>query len=193
MDSGPPHHHTMPSDVNLSDLTTGSRLQVFRQQAGLSVAEVAEQTHISTSNLLAIENDQYDKLPADTFIRGLVAMYGDFLNIDGKSTAKAFLRERDDSQPRKRNSRGCFPAGRSLAPKKLAEPAHISSATVAGILLILIVTSFSLFCLYSNWNPFAYFINSRQQNLHPLASITQHQQAVSLPVASDEPLRQTVH
>ena len=144
------------------DVTSGAHLRLIREQKKLSIQEVSEKTHISRSNLNAIEEENYDQLPADTFIRGLVTIYGNFLGINGAETAKLFLQERDQQQPRgKKNRPG--KSGRSLTPKKLAEPAHISSATIAGILLVLIVVSLTSFCLYTGWNPFSYFLEQIQE------------------------------
>ena len=151
---------------DVRDSTVGVRLQLLREQKGLSIQEVSEETHISSSNLKAIEGDSYDQLPAETFIRGLITIYGNFLGIDGVEAARIFLQERDQSQPRgRRNWPG--KASDSLSPKKLAEPSHVSSATIATILLLLIVVSFSIFCMYTGWNPFAYFLNMGAQSTTP--------------------------
>lgn len=150
-----------------SDVTIGIRLQLLRKQQGLSFQKVSEETHISFSNLTAIEAENFDQLPADIFVRGLVNIYGNYLGLDGAETARLFLKERDQRQPRGKKNRSAKQS-HSLAPKKLAEPSHISSATVAGILLLLIVVTFSAFCVYTGWNPFAYFLNQGQQATPPL-------------------------
>lgn len=96
----------------------------------------------------------------------LITIYGNFLGIDGAEAARMFLRERDQSQPRRKKHR-LGGAGNSLSPKKLAEPSRVSSATIASILLLLIVVSFSAFCLYTGWNPFAYFLDKGTQPTTP--------------------------
>ncbi len=169
--STPDLQNTEAAGYDVQDSTVGIRLQLLREQKGLSIQEVSEETHISASNLKAIEGENYDQLPADTFIRGLVTIYGNFLGIDGAEAARIFLRERDNSQPRgwrSRPGRG----GHSLSPKKLAEPSHISSATIATILLLLIVVSFSAFCLYTGWNPFGYFLGTESRTTEPSFSRT---------------------
>ena len=149
-------------EYDVQNSTIGVRLQLLREQKGLSIQKVSDETRISSSNLKAIEGEYFDQLPADTFIRGLITIYGNFLGIDGVETARIFLQERDQSQPRgKRNRPG--KTSDSLSPKKLAEPSHVSSATIATILLLLIVVSFSVFCLYTGWNPFAYFLDRGAQ------------------------------
>ncbi len=147
---------------DVQDSTIGVQLQLLREQKGLSIQEVSDETRISSSNLKAIEGEYFDQLPADTFIRGLITIYGNFLGIDGVEAARIFLHERDQSQPRGRKNRPGR-GGHSLSPKKLAEPSHVSSATIATVLLLLIVVSFSAFCLYTGWNPFAYFLDKGVQ------------------------------
>jgi cytoskeletal protein RodZ len=164
--STPDSQDSETGEYNVQDSTIGVRLQLLREQKGLSIQEVSEETHISSSNLKAIEGENYDQLPADTFIRGLITIYGNFLGIDGVEAARIFFLERDQSQPRgKKNRPGG--AGHSLSPKKLAEPSHVSSATIASILLLLIVVSFTAFCLYTGWNPFAYFLDKGGQPTTP--------------------------
>jgi cytoskeletal protein RodZ len=150
-----------------ADVTIGIRLQLLREQKNLSLQQVSGQTYISLSNLRAIEGETYDLLPADIFVRGLVKIYGDFLGIDGAETARLYIQERDSKEPKTRKNRLGRQA-RSLAPKKLAEPSHISSATLAAILLLFIVASFTTFCLYTSWNPFAYFLNPGTQRTSQL-------------------------
>lgn len=142
----------------------GSHLQFLREEKGLSIEDVADVTKISASNLRAMENQQYDLLPADTFTRGHLTIYGEFLGVDGKQLALRFLTERDEKHsPGKRNKRNFDSNGRNLIPKKLAEPSHIPSATVAVLLLFCIVASFTTFCIYTSWNPFSYFTNTTKQ------------------------------
>jgi len=160
------NHSLAPAEDDPADATIGVRLRQLREQKGLELQQVSEETRISTSNLIAIEEEIYDKLPADIFIRGLVTIYGNFLDIDGSEAAKNFLGERDRQQPKgKKSRRG--KTGHPLTPKKLAEPSNLSSATIAGILLLFIVVSFTAVCLYTGWNPFASFLNQGQSSPPP--------------------------
>jgi len=140
----------------------GHQLRALRQEKGLTLEEVSHSTRISLTNLRAIESMQYQKLPADPFTKGLLGLYGTFLGTDGRKIAEEFFLERDGGRitvPSLKN----YLAHRSLAPKDLAERAHISSATIAGILMALITLSFTGFCLYTSWNPLA-FMTSATKN-----------------------------
>ena len=134
----------------------GIYLQKVRVQKNLSLEDVTAVTKISMTNLRAIESMDFGKLPADTFVKGMLNAYAEFLGDDGRVIVEQFLRERHlghevplDSSKRLSTY--------SLYPKKLAEPTHVSSATIAGLLLIAIFSSFVGFCFYFSWNPFAFF------------------------------------
>lgn len=142
--------------------TAGRYLQRLRREKNLSVQDVTEATKVSASNIRAIEEEAYDRLPADTFVRGLITLYGNYLGIDGSKVAAEYLaeRERSGSTPaRQKIIKENFPPT-TLSPKKFAEPAHISSATIALLLLAIIILTFTGFCLYTSWNPFSFL--SRQ-------------------------------
>lgn len=171
--------------------TVGARLRRLREKKNLTRGQVSEETHISRTNLAAIEDEHFEKLPADTFTRGLITIYGDFLGINGASAAKLFLKERDHNQPRSKRPL----LGRqtpSLNPKKLAEPAHVSSATIATILLLLIIVSASSFCVYTGWNPFSYFLRDIPSVVAPLSKTIDREpvkKATTTPSPADEPTK----
>lgn len=105
----------------------------------------------------------YERLPADPFTKGQITLYGNFLGLDGRQIAKQFFFERDGGK-----ETGSFLKRKLKAPsltaKQLAEPTFISSATIAGILFLLIVLSITGFCMYTSWNPFA-FLTNQTKNL----------------------------
>jgi cytoskeletal protein RodZ len=129
----------------------------------LTLEDVTQATKISLSNLRAIESMAYGKLPADIFTKGQITLYGDFLGLDGRKIAEQFFFERDGGKKPGPFLKKKLP-NHSLTPKQLAEPTHISSAAIAAILLLLIVLTFTGFCLYTSWNPFA-FLTDQTKNL----------------------------
>ena len=174
------------TDQDSPAATVGARLRRLREKKNLSRQQVFEETHISRANLTAIEEERFEQLPADTFTRGLITIYGNFLGINGASAAKLFLKERDHNQPRGKRQ---FLARqtRSLNPKKLAEPSHVSSATIAAFLLLLIVASFSSFCVYTDWNPFAYFLENKPQSVAPLSETIEQEPTLNTTTSPPPP------
>jgi cytoskeletal protein RodZ len=135
---------------------SGTYLRKLRTEKGLSVKEVCETTRISEMNLRAMENQDFAALPAETFTRGLLNNYARFLGADPAHVVARFMRERDQTQGGGKRGRTRQADHHILSPKKLAEPAHISSITMAAVLLLCIVVLFTGFCLYTSWNPFSF-------------------------------------
>ena len=63
-------------------LSLGEKLRQAREERGLSLAEVAEQTRISSLYLESIENDDYKILPGGIFNKGFVKSYAKFVGIN---------------------------------------------------------------------------------------------------------------
>ena len=140
------------------NLPIGKLLRQAREKKALTVHDISRETNISSSNLTSIELGNYNDLPADTFVRGQVIIYANFLGLDGAEAARLFFAER--AQRLSGKERKQFEGhGRGLSAKRLAEPAHISSATWAVILLALIMGVLIAFSWYTGWNPFAYFFH----------------------------------
>ncbi len=147
--------NTNPSPNPPEQRHVGEHLRQLRIEQGLALEEVAEATRISLSNLRALESREYEKLPADTFVKGLIGLYCTYLGIDGQKVAEQYFLERYNGKKMRRTAQHHI-NDYSLTPKTLAEPSHISSATVAIILFLLIILSFTGFCLYTSWNPFSF-------------------------------------
>lgn len=63
-------------------LTLGEKLRQAREERGISISEVAEQTRISSLYLESIENDNYKPLPGGIFNKGFVKSYAKFIGFD---------------------------------------------------------------------------------------------------------------
>ena len=134
----------------------GAYLRQLREAKGLSILDISQVTRISTTNLEAIENRDYAALPADTFARGFLTIYGKFLGVDdpGQVTAD-FMQERDESLGHGKQTRLRQPR-HAQTTKKLAEPNHLSSITMAGILFLIILAILIGLSLFTSWKPFGF-------------------------------------
>lgn len=63
-------------------LTLGEKLRQAREERGISISEVAEQTRISPHYLASIENDDYRTLPGGIFNKGFVKSYAKYVGVD---------------------------------------------------------------------------------------------------------------
>lgn len=64
--------------------TIGEQLRRVRKTCGHSLEDVAHVTRINLRYLEAIENDEFSKLPGQTFLKGFLRSYARFLCIDEK-------------------------------------------------------------------------------------------------------------
>lgn len=62
--------------------TLGEKLRLAREERGISISEVAEQTRISALYIQSIENDDYRALPGGIFNKGFVKSYAKYVGVD---------------------------------------------------------------------------------------------------------------
>jgi hypothetical protein len=62
----------------------GSSLREARLRKGLDFLEVERATKIRAKYLRALEQERFDLLPSQTYVRGFLRSYADFLGLDGR-------------------------------------------------------------------------------------------------------------
>lgn len=85
----------------------GEKLRHAREERGISISEVAEQTRISPLYIEAIEKDDYKILPGGIFNKGFVRSYAKYIGFDeqealqdySKIVAADEMQEADSAQP----------------------------------------------------------------------------------------------
>lgn len=162
---------------------TGNYLRTLRLGKGLNLRDVSRETRISIKNLQAIEDQDFSSLPADTFTRGLLKIYANFLGADPETVTTRFMEERREHPVQKKRSKTVRPQKKLLKPKHLAEPTHVSSVTMAVILLVIIVVSFTGFSIYTSWNPFSSFFNGTDDLQSALETVFPVEESAQLPSA----------
>jgi cytoskeleton protein RodZ len=73
-------------------LTLGEKLRQARDERGISISEVAEQTRISAMYLELIENDDYRTLPGGIFNKGFVKSYAKYVGLDEQEALQDYAR-----------------------------------------------------------------------------------------------------
>ncbi|MBA3352628.1 MAG: helix-turn-helix domain-containing protein [Blastocatellia bacterium] len=113
----------------------GEKLRQAREERGISISEVAEQTRISSLYLKSIEDDNYKPLPGGIFNKGFIKSYAKYVGIDENEALQDYARlvaetesTQDDPHPKYR-------------PEVLTDDRSASSMLptiiVAGIILAL--------------------------------------------------------
>ena len=73
-------------------LTLGQKLREAREERGISITEVSEQTRISPHYIESIENDNYKPLPGGIFNKGFVRSYAKYVGIDENEALQDYSR-----------------------------------------------------------------------------------------------------
>lgn len=79
----------------IESLTLGEKLRKFRGELHIPLTEVSRTTRIRLKYLEYLENGEYDKLPADVYVRGFLRNYARFLGVDEAALMKLYDRERN--------------------------------------------------------------------------------------------------
>jgi len=69
----------------------GELLRQVRKSKGLSVAQLADRTRISSRHLENLEADRYDTLPPTVYLRGMLMSVSRELGLDSLRVAKSYL------------------------------------------------------------------------------------------------------
>jgi cytoskeleton protein RodZ len=67
----------------------GKTLREAREAKGLTLIQVSDATRISKAYLQAVEEDAYQKIPGEVFVKGVLRGYGNFLGLDGTKAGGA--------------------------------------------------------------------------------------------------------
>ncbi len=70
----------------------GEKLRQAREERGISISEVAEQTRISSLYLEAIDLDNYKTLPGGIFNKGFVRSYAKYVGVDEQEALQDYSR-----------------------------------------------------------------------------------------------------
>jgi len=80
----------------------GETLREARHDAGIELEEVERTIRIRSRYLAALENEDWDVLPGDAYVRGFLHTYGDYLGLDGTALVDEYDRlgvGREGEQP----------------------------------------------------------------------------------------------
>lgn len=113
----------------------GEQLRKAREAKGLSISDIEKATKIQSRYLEAIENNDFDKLPGDFYVRAFIRQYAQIVGLDGKELLNQYQGEvaNEVSQPEESPAQEEAAAPVEPAENKPAEnkPARISASRPA--------------------------------------------------------------
>lgn len=61
----------------------GQILEQRRKELGLSIEDIQASTKISGRHIVALENDDYGKIPGEAYVRGFIRLYAETVGLEG--------------------------------------------------------------------------------------------------------------
>ena len=107
----------------------GKTLRAARETKGLTVGQVAEQTHMMVQTVEGLENENFSKIVAPIYGRGFVKLYCEAVGLDPKPMIDAFTEIYADRHATSTKSRPETPAA---APLEAPAPVQADSAEPAA-------------------------------------------------------------
>ncbi|MBW1846722.1 MAG: DUF4115 domain-containing protein [Deltaproteobacteria bacterium] len=77
-------------DLKDTSLSFGYYLQSIRLEKGISLEEVSKETRIRLENLLLIEKEDHENLPAQIFVKGFLRAYANTIGADDKEAVQRY-------------------------------------------------------------------------------------------------------
>ena len=75
--------------------TLGQKFRRARKKLGVDIIEAELKTQVRAKYLEALENDDYEILPNDIYVKGFIATYCKFLGLPAKEMTEEYLREKN--------------------------------------------------------------------------------------------------
>lgn len=89
--------HTAAPENGPAHEGPGTRLRRAREAAHMSENEAARELRMPVSKVRALESDDFDRLPSDTFVRGYLKIYAKLLDEDEQTILDAYRQARLDA------------------------------------------------------------------------------------------------
>lgn len=77
----------------------GDKLRSAREAKGLSIEDIEKATKIQGRYLTAIEQDDFDKLPGDFYVRAFIRQYAQVVGLDGKQLLSEYHNDVPQAEP----------------------------------------------------------------------------------------------
>jgi cytoskeletal protein RodZ len=116
----------------------GPALRKAREHRGLSLEEAARDTRLRAGQLAALEDEDFDALSGDVYVRASLRTYATYLGLDADKVSAAYARHAEDPAPPS-------PPGklgrveRMIAATRIRDNQRLLLITAAGLVVVLIV------------------------------------------------------
>lgn len=81
-----------PAEAPIPEEVSGSFLRSLREKRGMTLQNLVSQTRIAIGYLTAIEEDQYELLPHEVYLRSYLGDYSRHLKLDVRKVTEGYFR-----------------------------------------------------------------------------------------------------
>ncbi len=78
------------TDTDISNKTPGRLLKAAREKLELTPKDIAAQLNLQINTIIALENDDEEKLPVSTYVRGYIRSYARIVNLNADTLIKLY-------------------------------------------------------------------------------------------------------
>lgn len=160
--------------IDKSSLSFGRYLKAVRIEKGISLEEVSRETRIRMDNLLLIEKEDHDKLPAEVFMRGFLRAYARAIGADDEEAVRRYVSSLHAFRETARSEADFI----SISTKSWA---HLFVSL--GMLLCIIAAS--VFIMSSIHGRPQADLKANQQRVEDAVDKTNHEVAITSPPGAD--------
>src|SRR5436190_398531 len=122
----------------------GETLREARTAAGIQLDDAERTIRIRIRYLDALENEEWDVLPGDAYVRGFLHTYADFLGLDGAALVDEYDRQEVPAQAERSMDAPFEPprpmGGRNLTMRRIGWGAIFVAAALAALFIVLGIT-----------------------------------------------------
>jgi cytoskeleton protein RodZ len=119
----------------------GNSLREARLRQGLDLTEIEQATKIRSRYLRALEEEQFELLPAQTYVKGFLKAYADQLGLDGDLYVEEFNSRYATEEEPAQHTRGVGGGGSWPPPMRLQSSAVLIALTAIGLATALVVVA----------------------------------------------------
>jgi cytoskeletal protein RodZ len=117
----------------------GATLREARMRAKVDINEVEAGTKIRAKYLRALENEEWDLLPGDVYVKSFLRTYGEYLGLDTRQLLDDFRRRYE--RPSDHELRPIAPLGRDRERERRPRRPLIPPWLLVGVVLVAVVAA----------------------------------------------------